>query len=162
MTLTSQRKTQIIEEQVTAMLKRVKQRADAFNEDGAMVGDITMPGPQRLDKYWAVTPDLSDVPLLIDPGWEVRIRHGLDRPPVNPYWKNLLRVPGLLESTARDFVRLNQQYADRYQGGTNEVQPAPLAGSPGLPSPQMAAPLPAQPAAGGGAPGYSAPPGMMP
>src|SRR5678816_3403635 len=91
MVISSQRLTQIVDEQIEAMLKRVEKRAEAFNQDGAMVGDITMPGPQRLDKYWAVT-DLNDVPLLIDPDWELRIRNGLDQPPVSPYWKNLLRL----------------------------------------------------------------------
>lgn len=116
MTITSARKTAIVEEEVTAMLERVQKRADAFNQDGAMIGDLHMPGPKRLDQYWAATPNLADVPYLTDPNWEDRIRQGLDKPPVNPYWVNLLRVPGLLKKTAADFVRLNAQYSDKYEG----------------------------------------------
>lgn len=161
MTLTSQRKTEIIEERVTAMLKRIPDRAAAINEDGALPGDIMLPGPQRLDKYWAVTQDFSDVPLLLDPNWEQRIRQGLDQPPKNPYWLNLLRIPGLLKKTSADFVALNARYADRYQGGSNAVaqspEQLPVAAGGGLPVPQAPAPGPPQPPAGGGLGGYGAP-----
>lgn len=151
MTLTAKRETEIIDEEIDAMYADEKQIADSIIDDGGMPGDIALPGPERLDAYWRVTPDLSDVPLLLDPDWELRIRNGFDRPPVNPYWKNLLRQPGLLKETAADFVRLNAQYADRYQ---NEVAQGP--GQPafpangGVPLPQTPAPGPAQPQVGGG------------
>jgi hypothetical protein len=114
MPLTAKEETDIIEEEIDAMFAEETDLANSIIADGGLPGDIALPGPERLDKYWAVTPDLSDVPLLIDPDWELRIRNGLDRGPVNPYWKNLLRQPGLLKATSQDFVRLNAQYKDHF------------------------------------------------
>lgn len=163
MVVSAKRKTAIADEEITRSLEQEKYYVDTLYGEGGFIGDIMLPGPQRLDQYWTYTPNLSDIELITDPNYETRLRAGLDRPPINPYWKNLLREPGLFTKTAADFVRLNAQYADRYQGGTNEVQAAPLPGSPGLPSPQMAAPMPPQPPAGGGAPSYGpSQPGMMP
>jgi hypothetical protein len=118
MVLSAKRKTEIADEEVTRVLEDEKRIVDSLAAEGGFIGDIMLPGPERLDKYWAMTPDLNDVPLLIDSGWELRIRNGLDRAPVNPYWRNLLREPGLLEKTSRDFVRLNTQYADRFAEAT--------------------------------------------
>lgn len=116
MVLSAKRITEIADEEVDRILKKEKYMVDTLYGEGGFIGDIMLPGPERLDKYWAVTPDLSDVMMLTDPDWELRIRNGLDNPPVNPYWLNLLREPGLLKSTSQDFLRLNAQYADRYQG----------------------------------------------
>lgn len=110
MTLTSQRMTEIIDEEVERMLKHEEAFAESIYVDGGFPGDLELPGPQRLKAYWAMTPDLSDIPLLLDPDWEMRIRHGLDQPPVNPYWKNQLRIPGSLKKLSQDFVKLNQKY----------------------------------------------------
>lgn len=110
MTISSQRKTAIIDEEVQRVLEREEALTESIYEDGGFPGDIQLPGPQRLNAYWTYTTDLTDIPLLIDPDWELRIRNGMDQPPVNPYWKNLLRIPGLLKKTSQDFVRLNQKY----------------------------------------------------
>lgn len=96
------------------MLKRIPDRAAKINEDGALPGDIMLPGPERLDKYWTLI-QFADVPKLLDPNWEMVIRNGLDPGPVSPYLKNLLRVPGLLKQVGADFTRLNAQYAERYR-----------------------------------------------
>lgn len=139
MVLSAKEEAQIIDEEIEAMFAEEEELADQILEDGGMPGDIALPGPQRLDRYWAVTPDLSDVLLLVDPDWESRIRAGLDKGPVNPYWINLLREPGLLKKTSQDFVRLNKQHEDRYEGGADEAippavgQPAPVAPSGGPP-----------------------------
>ncbi len=116
MTITSKRKTEIVETLVDRMLSRVQERAERINEDGGMPGDIALPGRERLDAYWAMTPDLTDLPLLIDPDWELRIRQGLDQPPVNPYWKNTLSIPGMLKRLSHDFMSLNERYADEALG----------------------------------------------
>lgn len=97
------------------MLQREKQRAESIYEDGGFIGDERLPGPERLDRYWLATRDLTDLPGLTDPNWEERIRQGFDPPPVNPYWKNLLREPGLLKEVSQDFMRLNQQHEGRYE-----------------------------------------------
>lgn len=107
--------TEIADEEVDRALKGEKERADSIYADGGFIGDIQMPGPQRLDRYWLVTPNLADLAGLSDPNWEDRIRAGFDPPPVNPYWMNLLREPGLLKKTSQDFMRLNAQYEGRYE-----------------------------------------------
>lgn len=115
MTLTSKRRTEIADEEIDRMLSHEKEAMDAIYEDGGFIGDVALPAPERLDRYWLVTPDLSDLSLLIEPGAEEMIRQGLIPGPVNPYWKNLLREPGLFKEQAADFMRLNQRYPDRYQ-----------------------------------------------
>jgi hypothetical protein len=169
MVVSAKRKTEIADEEVTRSLKDEQYYVDTLYEEGGFIGDIMLPGPARLDKYWSVTPDLSDLELITDPNYEVRLRQGLDRPPVNSYWMNLLREPGLFTKTALDFVRLNAQYADRYAGGTNEVPQspgppsAPLPAGGGLPLPVASAAGPPQPGAGGGLGSYGPPqPGLMP
>ena len=139
MTISSQRKSEIIEERVSRMHERIPRRAAAINEDGHLPGTMMMPGKERLDFYWARTPDFTDVPLLLDPDWELRIRNGLDKPPVNPYWLNHLSVPGMLKEYSQDFKSLILKYADE------EVSDAPVRTNRGEP-----APVPAS----GGAPGY--------
>ena len=154
--LTPKEETEIADEEIDQMLKEEDGIVAEMVKDGSFIGDVMLPGPERLDQYWAMTPDLSDVPLLIDPDWELRIRHGLDRPPVNPYWKNLLREPGLLKSTSQDFVSLNQRFADRYEvadevalNTSQESASFPAGG--GLPlAPQATLSTP-QSSAGGGA-----------
>lgn len=116
MTLSTERKTAIIEERVDRMLDRILDRAKAINQDGGLPGDLMLPGPQRLEQYWRYTPDLSDLPLLIDgKESEEMIRQGLVPPPVNPYWLNQLSIPGQFTELAQDFMSLNAQYADRYE-----------------------------------------------
>lgn len=123
MTLSSQKKTQIIEERVRLMHERIPKRAAALNEDGHLPGTIFLPGPQRLDKYWQFI-SLNDAMKCLNPHWEDDIKMGLDPVgPESPYLKNLLRVPGLFKKTTADFVRLNAQYADRYQEGSNATVP---------------------------------------
>ena len=112
MTIHSKRKSEIIEERVSRMHARIPERAATINEDGHLPGTLMMPGRERLDFFWARTPDFLDVPLLLDPDWELRIRNGLDNPPVNPYWKNMLSVPGMLKEYSQDFKSLMIRYAD--------------------------------------------------
>lgn len=115
MTLTTKRKTELIEERVNAMLDRIPERARSINEDGGLPGDLLLPGPQRLDRYWLLTKDLSDLPLLIDAKEsEMLIRKGVIPGPVNPYWINQLRIPGQFTELAQDFMALNKQYEGRY------------------------------------------------
>ena len=110
MTIRSGRKSEIVDERVQRMHTNVPKRAAVFNEDGWLVGTTMLPGRERLDFFWART-EFADVPLLLDPGWEVRIRNGLDNPPVNPYWKNMLSVPGMLKEYSQDFRRLIIRFA---------------------------------------------------
>ncbi len=84
---------------------------------GALPGDILPPGMDRLEDYWAKTPALPDgtnpdVAKIIDPNYELRLRQGLDQPPVNPYWVNQLRIPGQFTLLAKDFMALNQKFID--------------------------------------------------
>lgn len=163
MVLSAKRITEIADEEVDRILEKEQYMVDTLYGEGGFIGDIVLPGPQRLDRYWAVTPDLSDVLMLVDPDWESRIRAGLDKGPVNPYWINLLREPGLLKKMSQDFVRLNTQHEDRYQGATHEVpqgsgaQSAPLPAGGGLPLPMAPTSGPPQPGAGGYPGGFGAP-----
>lgn len=156
--LTSERKTAIVEARVDRMLKRAIERAKAYNGDGAMMGDIHQPDRKRWDMYWAATPNLSDIELITDPGYETRVRNALDRQPVNPFWLNQLRIPGLFTATARDFMRVNEKAIKL--GWINEMAPStspastPIAAGGGLPLPQTPASSTPQPEAGGGGGGY--------
>lgn len=115
MTLSTKRKSEIIEERVNRMLDRIPERAKAINQDGGLPGDLLLPGPERLDRYWLLTKDLRDIPLLIDGKESERlIREGVIPPPVNPYWKNQIRIPGQFAELAADFMALNQRYQGRY------------------------------------------------
>lgn len=113
MSLSARRETEIAEEEIRRALEDENRLVAEMSKEG-LIGDIPLPAPQRLDRYWLVTKDLSDLAGLSDPNWEDRIRQGFDPPPVNPYWVNLLREPGLLKKTSQDFMRLAAQYADRY------------------------------------------------
>jgi hypothetical protein len=133
MTISSQRKSAIIEELVDRMHARIPARADAINQDGHLPGTLMMPGKQRLDFFWAMTPDFSDVPLLLDPDWELRIREGLDRAPVNPYWLNHLSIPGMLKQYSQDFKALILRYAeDGNEVRQDSREPAPVPASGGV------------------------------
>lgn len=113
MSLSAQRETEIAEEEIRRSLADENRIVAELSKEG-LIGDIHMPGPERLDRYWLLTKDLADLPGLTDPTWEDRIRQGFDNPPVNPFWVNLLREPGLLKKTAADFMSLNAKYQDRY------------------------------------------------
>ena len=123
------------------------------------VGDIPLPANQRLAKYWSVT-QMQDVLMLVEPMWETWIRGGpalygeLARPPVSPFWLNLLREPGLFEDTAADFVRLNTADQKRKAAGGevslgSEAQAAPQPAGNSLPLSMAPAAGPPQPGAGG-------------
>jgi len=71
MTLTTKRKTQIIEERVNAMLDRIPERAAAINEDGGLPGDLLLPGPERLDRYWLLTKAMDSHHLARGRGGDV-------------------------------------------------------------------------------------------
>lgn len=138
MTISSQRKTQIIEERVRLMHERVPKRAKALNEDGHLPGTILLPAPQRLMKYRQVI-SFSDAIKCLNPSWESDIRSGLDPVgPESPYLKNLLRVPGLFKQVTADYVALEKRDAEK-QGGSNAVaqppvaEPAPVAASGAYP-----------------------------
>jgi len=114
MSLSAKRETEIADEEIQRALEDENRLVAEMSKEG-LIGDIHLPGPQRLDRYWLVTPDLSDIPGLTDPEWESQIRQGFAPPPVNPYWRNLLRIPGLLKELSRDFIKLNAQYEGRYE-----------------------------------------------
>ncbi len=116
--LTPREQTELTDEVIDRMFAEENDLVAELAEDGGFIGDILLPGPKRLDAYWAATPDLSDVPGLLDPNWESLIRRGLDPGPKNPYWKNLLREPGLLKEVSQDFVRLNKLY---FEEGPNAL-----------------------------------------
>ncbi len=78
---------------------------------GALPGDILPHWLDRLQQYWAVTPR-EDLPKIIDPNFELRLRQGLDQPPVGPFWLNQLRIPGQFTLLAKDFMALNQKFID--------------------------------------------------
>lgn len=114
MTLTVKEENDIIDEEVDLMYEEENEMVENIADDGGLPGDLLFPGPERLDRYWLVTKDLSDLQLLIDPNSEEFIRRNLIRPPVNPYWLNQLSIPGEFTKKAKDFMALNARYADRY------------------------------------------------
>ncbi len=130
MPVSAKRITEIADEEIDLVLENEKYMVDTLYGEGGFVGDIVLPGNQRLAKYWSVT-DKADVMLLTFPSWETWIRGGpnlygeFSRPPVSPYWLNLLREPGLFKDTAADFVRLNTADQKRKAaGGEGETIPA--------------------------------------
>ncbi len=134
MTNTSAKRiTEIADEEINYVLENEKYMVDTLYGEGGFVGDIPLPEKKRLAKYWAVT-EMADVLMLVEPHWEEWIRGGpnlygeLAREPVSPYWKNLLREPGLFKETAADFVRLNtadQKRKAEDGGGRAEAVPSP-------------------------------------
>ncbi len=170
MVLTAKRKTEIADEEVTRSLEKEKYYVDTLYDEGGFIGDIQLPGPQRLDKYFSVDPatgqpliSWNDLPRMIDPDWEKWIRAGLAPGPESNYLKNLLREPGLLTEVCKDLVSLTKKYPNRYEGGNDAVAqspgaaPAPLPASNSLPLPMAPAVGPTQPQVGGGAGSYGAP-----
>ncbi len=132
MPTSAKRLTEIADEEIDFVLEKEKELVDTLYGEGGFIGDIVLPEKQRLAKYWAVT-QMEDVLMLVEPHWEEWIRGGpnlygeLSRPPVSPYWKNLLREPGLFKETAADFVRLNTADQKRKAaGGESETVSAPV------------------------------------
>lgn len=157
MTISSQRKSQIIEERVRLMRERIPERAKTLNEDGHLPGTILLPAPQRLLKYRQVI-SFADAIKCLNPDWESWILKGIDPGPESPYLKNLLRVPGLFKQVTADYVALEMRDAEKTKGGENEVAQGPeqpsLAAGGGLSLPQTPALGTPQPVASGGAGGY--------
>ncbi len=130
MSISAKRLTEIADEEIDIILGKEKHLVDTLYGEGGFIGDIVLPANQRLAKYWAVT-QMPDVLMLVEPHWEEWIRGGqalygeLARPPVSPFWLNLLREPGLFKETAADFVRLNTADQKRKAaGGEGETIPA--------------------------------------
>ncbi len=118
MPLSGAEMTAIMDDVINELFDKFTETADSLfpSENklsaGALPGDILPHGADRLQQYWAMTPDLSDLPKIIDPNFELRLRQGLDQPPVNPYWVNQLRIPGQFTLLAKDFMALNQRFID--------------------------------------------------
>lgn len=117
MTLSAQRETQIADEEIQRSLEDENRLVRELSKEG-LIGDVHLPAPERLDRYWLLTPNLTDVPLLAAaaefPQIEELMRSGEAPMPVNPHWQNLMREPGLFTEQAKDFIRLNAQYEGRY------------------------------------------------
>ncbi len=123
MPLSGAEMTAIMDDVINELFDKFTETADSLfpSENklsaGALPGDILPHGADRLQQYWAMTPDLRDLPRIIDPAnYELRLRQGLepsDHPdPYNPYWANQIRVPGQFTLLAKDFMSLNQRFID--------------------------------------------------
>ena len=81
-------------------------------EPSLFPGTKPLQGRQKLTKYFRATVDLSDLELIADPDYEMKLRANLDRPPLSPYWLRTLSIPGEFTKQAKEFVDLMTRYAE--------------------------------------------------
>lgn len=108
--------TELMKEAVAEMLAELEPLSREVYSDGVLPGTFHLSAPERLANYLNNT-DPSDMELLIDDDYLLRLKNGLDRPPVSPFWLNQISTQGTYERNRRDFVRLiNQETAKHIKG----------------------------------------------
>lgn len=103
-----ERQTELIEETVADLVKELEGWSDSVYSDGILPGTKTPMAKERLAGYYEMT-DPADMELLIDDDYLLRLKHGLDRPPVSPFWLNAVSSQGTFERMRRDFLHLMHQ-----------------------------------------------------
>lgn len=103
--------TEVLDEEVTAALSQIMEVAEEIFPEG-LPGDLKLTGKAEMNSITAMITSLPDMMLLLDPGWEERIRNNEDVPPQSPRLLNLLRVPGLLTKTSQRYNSLVKRYAE--------------------------------------------------
>lgn len=103
--------TKIVNEEVTALFKDFQKEADTIY-GGGMLGDMKLKGPQELTAMLSQITDLRDIPMLLDPEWEDRIRQNLDVPPASPMLFEKLAIPGMLTEFGKRFSVLIDRYVE--------------------------------------------------
>ena len=111
--------TRMIEEKAIRFAKQIIPRSEELFPDGVFPGTKPLQGRQKLTQYLTVTVDLSDLELIADPDYEMKLRANLDRPPISPYWQKTLSIPGEFTKQAKEFVALMEKYA------SGETEPSP-------------------------------------
>ena len=103
--------SRLMTDKANAYADRIQQRAEELFPDGVFPGTKPLQGRQKLTQYLTVTVDLSDLELIADPDYEMKLRANLDRPPLSPYWLRTLSIPGEFTKQAKEFVDLMERYA---------------------------------------------------
>ena len=117
--------TKLMQDKANAYADRIQQRAEELFPDGVFPGTKPLQGRQKLTQYLTVTVDLSDLELIADPNYEMKLRAGLEiRTPLSPYWQRTLSIPGEFTKQAAEYVDLMERYA----GG--EPEPSPQTPAP--------------------------------
>lgn len=100
--------TEIIREVVVTGpfgLRQLLKDAKELFPDGLLPGEFKLKAVQRLNQYLDNT-DPQDYEKVFDPDFEMKLRMGLGKAPVSPYWLKLLAVPGQFTEKAKDFKKL--------------------------------------------------------
>ncbi len=103
-----ERQTELIEEAIKEILGEIENWSDSVYSDGILPGLKPLPAKERLANYYMNT-DPADMELLIDNDYLLRLKYGLDRPPVSPFWLNAVSSQGTFERMRRDFLHLIHQ-----------------------------------------------------
>ncbi len=119
--------TELMQEAVKEMLAELEPLSREIYADGVLPGTYSLSSAERLANYYSNT-DPADWALMFeydealgqwgtDENYLLRLRNGLDAPPVSPFWLNMVSTQGTFERNRRDFMRLvNQDQAKRVQG----------------------------------------------
>lgn len=113
--LSGVRQTELIEEAVREIIGELEDWTGSVYADGILPGLKPLGAKERLASYLQQT-DPADMELLIDDDYLLRLKYGLERPPVSPFWLNAVSSQGTFERMRRDFLHLmNQDVRPRIQ-----------------------------------------------
>jgi Mg/Co/Ni transporter MgtE len=107
--LTPEVENQLMERVLDEEIKRIDEELDRAFPDDMLPTMEALPGPKRLERYNALTPE-SDAMMLEHDTYLEDLAAGMAPPPFSKFWQQMLTIPDLFGEVQKDYNQLRKKY----------------------------------------------------